>query len=323
MQQWTLDEMPDQGDKTVLITGASSGIGLESAIEFAQRGARVVMACRPGDKAERALDRVAESAHDIAPQLVALDLADLSSVRACAHAVNQTEDRIDVLMLNAGVMAVPRSKTVDGFESHFGTNHLGHFALAGLLMPLVLASPEKRVVTTSSLAHWSGRIRWNDPNWTGRFYSPSLAYGQSKLGNLLFMRELDRRARAADLPLVSTAAHPGIAHTNLAHEHNNIFSRLFFDGFRRLGAQPADLGALPLLYAATVADVPGGSYWGPNGRLEVHGHPTRANASPAARDDAAAARLWALSTELTGVDWEDTMPNKASTDESSTEGDAR
>ena len=296
--------VPDQSAKTVLITGGNSGIGLQSALAIAARGARVLLACRNPAKAAWAVQQVASVATMVEPRAVPLDLGDLGSVRACAAELLDDEMAIDVLMLNAGVMAMPRSWTVDGFEVHFGTNHLGHFALAGLLMPKVLTAPAPRVVTTASLAHRWGRVRWQDPNWNGRFYSSTLAYGQSKVANLLFMRELDRRARAADAKLISVAAHPGAAHTNLATQQDNLAVRWFYDFLRRYGTQSAEQGALPLLYAATMPGVRGGSYFGPDGLLELHGNPTNAVMSATARNATAAQRLWGLSERLTGVSWD-------------------
>jgi NAD(P)-dependent dehydrogenase (short-subunit alcohol dehydrogenase family) len=298
---WTADRMPDQAGRTVLITGSNSGIGLESALALAARGARVLLACRDRGRAGSARARVAAAATGAAPEVLELDLADLASVRACGRGLLDAGTPVDVLMLNAGVMAMPRGRTADGFETHLGTNHLGHFALAGTLAPALLAAPAPRLVTTSSLAHRAGRVRWRDPQWTGRVYSATLAYGQSKLANLLFTRELDRRARAAGSALVAVAAHPGGAQTNLAHVHGNPLSRAFYD-FMRPRTQPAAQGALPQLYAAT-EPVPGGSYWGPDGPLEYSGRPAPAATARAARDDRAARRLWELSEQLTGVRW--------------------
>jgi NAD(P)-dependent dehydrogenase (short-subunit alcohol dehydrogenase family) len=294
--------------KTALITGANSGVGLSSALALAQRGARVILGCRNASKAAEATREVAAVARGSEPTWVQVDLADLASVRAAAEELQADGEAIDILMLNAGVMAMPRSRTADGFEVHFGTNHLGHFALAGRLLPLLVAARAPRVVTTASLAHRVGRMRWHDPNWSGRFYSASLAYGQSKLANLLFMRELDRRARGAGSDLLSVAAHPGSAHTNLASQAGNRVVQWIYEGLRKLATQPAERGALPLLHAATAPGIPGGSYWGPSGPLEAFGQPAPAAMSRSARDDGAARRLWTLSEDLTGVSWGDLPP---------------
>ena len=300
---WTASDMPDQTGKTALITGANSGLGLHSAVALAGRGARVLMACRDPRRAAAALEQVASAASGPPPETVSLDLADLASVQSGAQAIAERAPVIDLMMLNAGVMAMPRGRTADDFETHFGTNHLGHFALAGRLIGHVLAAPAPRVVVISSLGHRAGRIRWNDPNWTGRLYSSTLAYGQSKLANLLFMTELARRADAGDIPLLVAAAHPGGAHTNLASHNPNPVITTAYELMRRYITQPGEVGVLPQLYAATMPDVVQADYWGPDGPLEFHGGPARAAASRAARDADAGARLWALSETLTGVSW--------------------
>jgi NAD(P)-dependent dehydrogenase (short-subunit alcohol dehydrogenase family) len=304
---WTASDIPDQTGKVALITGANSGLGLHSAVALAARGAHVLMACRDPRRAAVAVEQVAAVASGPPPVAVQLDLADLGSVRAGAGKIAAQAPVIDLMLLNAGVMAMPRSRTADDFEIHLGTNHLGHFALAGRLIPQVLAAPAPRVVVTSSLGHWAGRIRWNDPNWTRRFYSSTLAYGQSKLANLLFMGELARRADASGSPLLVAAAHPGSAHTNLASHNDNPVVRTVYDLLRRYSTQPAEMGALPQLYAATMPDVVRADYWGPDGPFEFHGGPARASVSRAARDRVAGERLWTLSERLTGVSWPDPL----------------
>jgi NAD(P)-dependent dehydrogenase (short-subunit alcohol dehydrogenase family) len=289
--KWTVADMPDQAGKTAVVTGANSGLGLVISRELARAGATVVMACRNVDKGERAVAEVGDGA-----RLEALDLADLESVRNLAGRLS--EERVDVLINNAGVMAPPRRLTADGFESQFGTNHLGHFALTGSLLPKLLAAPEPRVVTMSSGGHRMGRINFDDLHGERR-YNNWLAYGQSKLANLLFAFELQRRA---DGKLQSLAAHPGYSATNLqfagpAHWYERASMALT----NRLIAQSADQGALPALYAATVTDVPGGSYIGPDGFLEARGHPHLVTATGRAYDPDVAARLWKVSEELTGV----------------------
>ncbi len=300
----SMDDLPNQTGVTVFISGANSGIGLESAKAFARSGAQVLMGCRDPQRGESARAEVARAAAATAPDpvLLRLDLADLSSVRAVAAEVAEAGTVIDVLMLNAGVMAMPRGRTSDGFELHFGINHLGHFALAGLLMPSVLAAASPRVVTTASLAHWAGHIRWTDPNFSGRFYWAFLAYAQSKLANLIFMGELGKRAHAAGLPLISTSARPGASRTGLATQNEHPLVKFGYGLAHKYAAQPAAMGALPQLYAATMPGVRSGSYWGPDGRLERQGHPAPAQMSRAAtRDPSAGRRLWELSERLTGV----------------------
>jgi NAD(P)-dependent dehydrogenase (short-subunit alcohol dehydrogenase family) len=229
------------------------------------------------------------------PEVVPLDLADLDSVRAAATDVASRVDRLDVLMNNAGVMAVPHQKTPQGFELQLGTNHLGHFALTGLLLPQLRAAAAPRVITTSSQAHRTGRMRWDDLQWERR-YERWQAYGQSKLANLLFMRELATRAGSS---IVSAAGHPGWSATHL-QSGTGVTKRLSALGNHFL-AQSDSMGALPQLYAATMPDVVGGDYWGPDGLFERAGHPTRVGSTAASRNMADARRLWDVSEQLTGV----------------------
>jgi NAD(P)-dependent dehydrogenase (short-subunit alcohol dehydrogenase family) len=284
--KWTAADMPSQDGRTFVITGANSGIGLEAARALGAAGARVVVACRDTSKGEHA---VAELDGDFVVRR--LDLADLASVRAFA---GELEGDIDVLINNAGVMAVPRARTADGFEMQLGTNHLGHFALTGLLLPRI----RDRVVTISSGAHRIGRMNFGDLQ-SERRYQRWMAYGQSKLANLLFMTELQRRLEAAGSPLRSVAAHPGYAATGLQSHTESIQDQIMGLG-NHVFAQSAAMGALPTLFAAT-QDLPGGSYVGPDGLFEQRGHPHLVSMSGAARDEDAARRLWEVSEELTGV----------------------
>ena len=284
--KWTTADMPHQDGRTFVITGANSGIGLEAARALGTAGARVVVACRDTAKGEHA---VGELDGDFAVRR--LDLADLSSVRAFAA---DLEGDVDVLINNAGVMAVPRSKTADGFELQLGTNHLGHFALTGLLIGRV----RDRVVTISSQAHRTGRINFGDLQ-SERHYQRWMAYGQSKLANLLFMMELQRRLDAVGSDVLSVAAHPGYAATGL-QSHTESIQDQIMGLFNHVIAQSAAMGALPTLYAAT-EDVPGAAYVGPDGLLQQRGHPHLVDMSGAAKNQDAARRLWDLSEELTGV----------------------
>jgi NAD(P)-dependent dehydrogenase (short-subunit alcohol dehydrogenase family) len=284
--KWSAQDIPEQDGRTFVITGANSGIGLEAARALGAAGARVVVACRDTAKGDHA---VAELDGDF--DVRRLDLADLGSVRSFAE---DLDGDVDVLINNAGVMAVPRAKTADGFELQLGTNHLGHFALTGLLLPRI----RDRVVTISSQAHRTGRINFGDLQ-SERHYQRWIAYGQSKLANLLFMMELQRRLTAAGSPLRSVAAHPGYSATNLQFHTQSIQDQLMGIA-NRLIAQSAAMGALPTLYAAT-ADVPGAAYIGPDGLFEQRGHPKLVDMSGAAKDEEAARRLWELSEELTGV----------------------
>ena len=308
MSTWTAADIPDQHGRTVLITGANSGLGLRSAEALARAGARVLLGCRNAQRAAVALEAVEACATTAVPEVVALDLSDLSSIETAAEVVASRVDRVDILMNNAGVMAIPLQRTADGFEMQFGTNHLGHYALTGRLLPLLLAADRPRVITTSSQAHRIGRIHWNDVH-SRRRYSSWLAYGQSKLANLLFTFELDKRARAARTSLVAAAAHPGYASTHLQAAGPEMRgSRLgtrTMDLGNRVFAQTDAEGAWPQLYAATMSDVHGGDYFGPNGPFEMRGSPKRVHTTRRAKDATAAARLWGLSERETGVvyDW--------------------
>ena len=308
MPRWASADIPDQTGRTVLVTGANSGLGLASAEALARRGATVLMACRNPDRADVARARVAAVATGPAPVAVALDLADLASVRKAAAEVDQLVERLDVLMNNAGIMAPPRGLTADGVELQFGTNHLGHFALTGLLLPALLRAPAPRVVTTASLMHRTGDTRWEDATDHRARYNRWTAYGRSKLANLLFVRELARRSADAGGALVATAAHPGYASTHLTAASGEgrrwLLERaagMLTAAGNGIAAQPAAAGALPQLYAATMPDVAPGDYFGPGGPFELRGGPRRVGMTAQARDDAAAARLWAVSEELTGV----------------------
>lgn len=305
MPRWTAQDMPDQTGRSVVVTGANTGLGLASARALAAKGAHVVLACRDADRGTSALDEVAQVATGEAPELVVLDLADLDSVRSCAATLDDRLERLDVLMNNAGVMAMPLRRTAQGFEMQIGTNHLGHFALTGLLLATLLRAPAARVVTVSSVGHRMGRIRLDDLNWERGRYQRWLAYGQSKLANLAFTSELQRRAGVADAPLTAVAAHPGTSATELGRYLPGArLSSVVNPLVRRLTSQPADMGALPQLYAATMPDVAGDDYWGPDGLLEQRGHPEKVGRSRAAGDADTARRLWDLSEQLTGVTYD-------------------
>lgn len=297
--------MPDQTGVTVLITGASSGLGLRSAEALAAKGARVLLGCRNPEKAARALEAVAAKATGAPPEVVEVDLASLASVRACAERLVARGEPVHVLMNNAGIMAVPKARTVDGFESQLGTNHLGHFALTGLLLPALLAAPEPRVVTVSSNAHKFGRMNLDDLGFERTRYSRWRAYGQTKLANLLFTSELQRRATAAGTSLTAVAAHPGYAATNLTTGPavGAAILKPFLAIGDRLVGQPDHMGALPQLYAATMPDVMANDYWGPDSFREQRGHPTRVGRTRHAQDEETARLLWKRSEELTGVSY--------------------
>ncbi len=283
--------MPAQAGRRVIVTGANSGIGLAAARELARAGARVTLAVRSEEKG-----RAAAAGMPGEVDVRRLDLASLDSVRSFAAA---WQEPLDLLVNNAGLMAPPYATTVDGFEVQLGTNHLGHFALTGLLLDRLLAAPAPRVVTVSSGAHRMGRMRWDDLQWT-EGYKPWAAYGQSKLANLLFTFELQRRAGESRVPLRALAAHPGYAATELQKGTHSRAQELAMQVLNRVVAQSADAGALPTLYAAT-ADLPGGTYIGPDGPGEMRGSPKVVGVSRAAADPASQRRLWEVSEELTGV----------------------
>lgn len=302
---WTSADIPRLDGRAAVVTGANSGIGLATARELGRSGARVLLACRDARRGQEATDRLAREVPDGAFELVALDLADLTSVKdAAALILDRTGGVLDLLVNNAGVMALPLRRTADGFEMQFGTNHLGHFALTGHLMPALLAAPAPRVVTVSSLAHRIGRIDFTNLN-AERRYGKWTAYGQSKLANLLFTLELDGRSRVAGGHLTAVAAHPGTSATNLAQAGPLMSGRTLTAALSGhvtgLTNQSADDGALPSLRAATDPEVTGGDYFGPAGFLETRGAPVRVGSTARARDRATARNLWGVSEELTGV----------------------
>ncbi|MEQ1438927.1 oxidoreductase [Fontimonas sp. SYSU GA230001] len=311
MTRWTERDIPDLSGKTALVTGANSGLGLATAQALAAHGARVVLACRGQAKADAAIAQIRARTPEARLEYLELDLSDLGSVRRAADQFRAGHPRLDILVNNAGVMGLPLLRTGDGFELLFGTNHLGHFALGGLLLDRLRAAPGARIVSVASLAHWTGRMPLDDLNWERRRYSKAGAYAQSKLANLMFALELQRRVDRAGLDIKSIAAHPGYAATNIffgGEAAQASLLRSLWTRAAKLGAavfaQPAELGALPSLYAATAPDASGGEYYGPDGPFEARGHPKRAYVSPYARNPRLAAGLWAASERLTGVHWD-------------------
>jgi NAD(P)-dependent dehydrogenase (short-subunit alcohol dehydrogenase family) len=302
--KWTADQIPDQDGVTAIVTGANSGLGLVTAKELVGHGAKVVLACRSTDKGEAAAEEIAESTGAAKPEVRALDLSDLESVRRFSGEF--ANGRLDLLVNNAGIMMTPQSKTADGFELQFGTNHLGHFALTGLLMGALQKGKSARIVTLSSNEHKGGELDFNDLQHENG-YSPRDAYQQSKLANAVFGLELDRRLRAAGAKAISVLAHPGYSGTNL----QSTGPTGALKGVLKIGnavfSQSAERGALPTLYAATAADVKGGEYYGPDGFKEMRGYPTKTKTIPEAQDPETGKRLWEVSEELTGV----TYPLKA------------
>jgi NAD(P)-dependent dehydrogenase (short-subunit alcohol dehydrogenase family) len=292
--KWTAADIPDQSGRLAIVTGANSGLGRITAIELARHGADVVIACRSVEKGQAVAGEIGDGA-----QVRELDLGSLDSVRR--FAAEFSDARVDLLVNNAGVMMTPQRQTSDGFELQFGTNHLGHFALTGLLLGAVERAGSGRVVTLSSGEHRGGKIDFENLQYENGGYAPRPAYQRSKLANAVFAVELDRRLRVAGSSALSVFAHPGYSATNLQSTGPTGVLKAVLAVSNRLLAQSAERGALPTLYAATAPGVEGGEYYGPDGRGELRGFPTRVRAIPDAYDKELGSRLWEVSEELTGV----------------------
>jgi len=291
---WTAENIPDLTGKIAIVTGANSGIGYETARALARKEATVILACRNKDKGETAVRQIAQEYPEAKAELMQLDLSDLASVRRFADEFASHYVRLDILINNAGIMRTPYGKTVDGFELQFGTNHLGHFALTGLLLDLIVRTPQARVITVSSGGHRFGEIDFDNLN-AEKNYDAGEAYAQSKLANLLFTYELQRRFEGAGVEPIAAAAHPGWTVTNL-----QVHWRMLRILNPFIGQKPK-MGALPTLYAATSPDVRGSDYYAPDGWLELRGYPTKVKSSDSSYDTVAASRLWTVSEDLTGV----------------------
>jgi NAD(P)-dependent dehydrogenase (short-subunit alcohol dehydrogenase family) len=301
-ENWTTENIPDLTGKVAIVTGANSGIGYETAVAFAEKGATVIMACRNLEKSQAALDQLRAEVPGADVELMRLDLASLASVRQFVDEFQEKYERLDLLINNAGIMMVPYGTTEDGFERQFGTNHLGHFALTGLLLDTILATPGARVVNVSSTGHRFGRMDFDDLMYEdGNGYSSNGAYGRSKLANLLFTYELQRRFEAVGAEAMATAAHPGGTNTNLQDEIGERWYVKPFVPLMRMVMQSADMGALPTIRAAVDPDAEGGNYYGPGGFMEQRGYPVLVQSSGASHNLADAQRLWQVSEELTGV----------------------
>ncbi len=300
MSSWRTEDIPDQSGRTAVVTGANSGLGLATTRELARRGARVIMACRSTDKGESAASDIRRAAPEAKLDVRPLDLGSLESIQAFANDLDLEAGRLDLLINNAGIMMTPQQTTHDGFELQLGTNHLGHFALTGLLLDTVQSAEAGRVVTLSSIEHKSGHIEFDDLQ-SEDGYAPRKAYRQSKLANAIFGVELDRRLRAAGSSAVSVLAHPGYSDTNLQTTGPTGPMKAILKVGNKLLAQDADMGALPTLYAATAPGVEGGDFYGPDGFKEMRGNPTHVDVIPEARDPGVASRLWDVSEELTGI----------------------
>lgn len=291
---WTLDQIPTQQDRTVIVTGANSGIGLQIAHVLSGQGAQVILACRDQSKAQTAVRQLQAKLPTANVSYAIVDLADLSSIRAFAAKFQAQHHHLDCLINNAGIMLPPFTKTKDGFELQFGVNHLGHFALTGLLLPCLNRAEQPRVVQVSSLSHRGSNIDFDNLN-AERKYKPIAAYGQSKLANLLFILELQRRVASNHGHLIALAAHPGFTLSNLQRYTRSTWF------MAKLFAQDAQSGALPILYAATAQEVNGGEYFGPKQWGELRGAPTHAKRSRQALQPDLAKKLWEVSEQLTQV----------------------
>lgn len=306
--KWSEADVPDQTGRVALVTGANTGLGFETARVLAQHGAHVVMACRNADKAADAAARIEALSPPGSVEVLLTDMADLDSIAGSAAQFLAAHDRLDLLINNAGIMAVPEATTAQGFESQFGVNHLGHFALTALMLPSLLAAGEgSRVVNVSSNGHKMGKMDFDDLMATRR-YRPWAAYFQSKLANLLFTRELQRRLAAAGAPTIAVAAHPGGSRTELAEKSTgkgllNLLMQVTRPVAEPLFSQSAAMGALPQLHAAVAPGVVGDDYIGPDGLGEMKGHPRKVGRTGRAERDHDAARLWEVSVELAGADY--------------------
>ena len=304
--KWTAAQMPDQKGKIAVVTGANSGLGYYTALELARHGAQVILACRSREKTEAAMKQMLAEAPGAKLEFMALDLSDLESIKAFAAAFKAKYGKLDILHNNAGVMALPLTRTKQGFEMQIGTNHLGHFALTAALFDVLKATPGSRIVNTASMAHrWTRGLDFDDFNWERKRYKKWEAYGNTKLSNLLFTYELQRRLEQTRSGPIAVAAHPGYSSTNLQTAgpdmEGSALNRMVMLASNALFGQPAAMGALPQLYASTMPDVKGGEYYGPDGFQQTRGYPRKVGSSSASRDVATAGKLWALSEKLTGV----------------------
>jgi len=302
--RWTQNDIPDQQGKLVIVTGGNSGIGYEAGLALAGKNAQMILAVRSVKKGEEAAKAIRQRHPQSQVTVTALDLADLKSIRTFAESFLAKHDRLDILINNAGVMALPARKTVDGFEMQFGTNHLGHFALTGLLLPAIKATPNTRVVTVSSFVHTSGDIYFDDLQ-SEKKYDKWGAYAQSKLANLLFAYELQRRCDAAGIKLVSAGCHPGYAATNLQNAGPQMDGATLSSWMMNVGsflfAQSQKMGALPTLFAAVAPQVNGCDYIGPTSLGGMRGYPDKVKSNDKSYNEVLAKKLWTASEELTGV----------------------
>ena len=304
---WTTDAIPDLTGKIAIVTGANSGLGYETALALAQKGAQVIVASRDANKGQEAVSKIQSERPKGSVSFMQLDLANLASVRSFAEQFAKQHNQLDLLVNNAGVMAIPYRTTADGFEMQFGTNHLGHFALTGLLLPIILRTPKARVVTVSSILHKSGHINFDDLQAKNN-YNQDTAYSQSKLANLLFTYELQRKFKAHGSDVIAVAAHPGYSATNLQgvgpKMTGSVLKQRMMVVMNAVLAQSAAMGALPTLLAATSPTIHGGEYIGPKGFQEMRGYPVAVKSNTESYSEPTAQRLWKVSEDLTGVQYE-------------------
>jgi NAD(P)-dependent dehydrogenase (short-subunit alcohol dehydrogenase family) len=301
-RKWTTDQIPDLTGKVIIVTGGNSGLGYESVKAFAEKGATVIMASRSLDKAEAAKKEILGHAPKGKIIVMQLDLMDLKSIKTFAQEFKTKYNRVDVLLNNAGIMMTPYSLTENGFESQFGTNHLSHFALTGLLYDLIENTPDSRIVNVSSLAHKQGKIDFNNLlDDQGKTYDPIKSYRRSKLANLLFTYELQRRLSEKNKDTLALAAHPGISPTNLANHLKDSFLFKVFELFAGFISHSVEKGALPQIRASVDPDAKGGEYYGPDGWKEMKGDPVIVQSNKNAHNQESARKLWEVSEELTGV----------------------
>ncbi len=301
--KWTSEDIPDQAGKTVIVTGGNSGLGYETVKALAAKRAHVILACRDTARGEAARDQIRQQTTEASIEVMPLDLASLDSVRHFAEAFKSNHDQLHLLINNAGVMATPHRTTADGFELQLGTNHLGHFALTGLLLEVLVKTPDSRVVTVTSMAEQMGRINFDDL-MSEKSYERWTAYAQSKLANVLFAYELQRKLEAANASTISLTAHPGVAATNLRGKLMTRETPLLHrvqGYFWEMISQSLEKGVLPQLYAATGPNVEGGEFYAPDGFLQRAGYPKKTRSSGKSYDETLAQKLWAVSEELTGV----------------------
>jgi len=297
MEKWDINNIPDQQERVALITGANSGLGFQVSLALARKGADIILACRNLEKAEKAVEFIRKESPDTKLSVLKLDLSDLDSVSECAEKIKEKYTVINLLINNAGIMVPPFSRTKQGFELQFGTNHLGHFALVGKLLPLINHVSGSRIVSVSSIAASLNYINFNDLNYEHKHYRKWQAYGQSKLANQMFMRELAKRLEENDSETISVAAHPGVSSTDLFN-NSGIVGKL-----SSLISQSPEKGALSILRASCDPQIQNGSYWGPSGLFKFKGNPEQTKLESKALDSKLTKRLWEISEKLTGVSY--------------------